>query len=574
MLNIDFTAQLPATLPGVNRNQVVKFNNSWVRVGQNGNNVQFLVAYRAMVHKVQDQQGAWVFANPAPQFPGQAGTPWGSGWGYPVGQAILEGQVPDGRGGRYFDGVGIARIQIDINNLGNPAQAFQVIGDEIIPNTDGYEDPRIFEANGRYFIHSHRYQPDSFRGAPGPQHRIYKGYAPARIPWVPGDINTQQKSLFVKITEVEFRNNRFWLGPEFYYGSNVSSNFEKNYGFFLDGDTLCAVYGVTPNNRPFTMLRAIRGLGGQAVHDFPRGNRFIAEEFQPNTDPQTGNARDCFLRLQQYYASFFPGPAPTVFSSSGPLIWDAGFQRWQGVGHVKVMHANYLAYIRQIATCALAAGQAANFQNGPQDMNGAYQALMNNNNYVTAVGQYLVQNPNTAQQYVANYLNGVTGGNLQPGQVADADRNTFINAIRSNFVRGSLSRRIIEAYSLQQGNVSPWQGNLLPNPRQQNDNRVIFHPSCFYYSFFYEIEANTYRLNRFSHSFLVYDQNNPAFLQFASNLARAGGNYLMSFGQDDNRTKVFQLTAQQYDNAMVHDATNFAPANYEFRNVAVNETVL
>ncbi len=571
MLNIDFTDRLLATLPGVNRNQVVKFNNSWVQIGQNGNNTEFLVVYRAMVHKVQDQ-GAWAFAVPPPQFAGQPGTPWGSGWGAPTGAATLEAQVPDGRGGRYFDGVGVAQVTLDATNLGNPAAAFNVVHDQILLNTDGFEDPRIFEANGRYFIHSHRYQPDSLRGAPGPQHRVYRGYAPERLPWTPGDITTPQRSLFVKVTELVIREGRAWTGPEFFYGSNVSGHFEKNYGFFLDGDTLCAVYGVAPNNRPFTMLRAIRGLGGQAVHDFPRGNRFIAEEFQPNTDPATDNARDCFLRLQRYYENYVPGPECVVFSSSGPMIWNDDLNRWQGVGHVKVRHDRLFPYIRCLSQAACTIGQAIHYPNAPATATLAYQALINDDDYVEAIGAQLLAHPDDARPQTAAYLNAVTGGNMAPADVSERDRNIFIWAIRGDFLRGSLASRVAQAYAMN--NVMPWQGAELENPRAGGDNRVILHPQCFYFSFFFEIEAESYRLNRFSNAFLVYDQNNVAFLQFASNLARAADNYLMSFGENDNRAKLFQLTSAEYNGRLQHDATNFNPADYVFSRLNLAETVL
>ncbi|TQV78222.1 hypothetical protein FKG94_14230 [Exilibacterium tricleocarpae] len=563
MLNFDFTARLLATLPGVPRNQVVKFNNSWLQIGLAGTIARYLVVYRAMVHKVGGP--VWAFANPPPTHPGQAGTPWGSGWGFPDGQATLEGQVPDGRGGRYFDGIGVAEVTLDIANLGNLAVAFNVVNDYILPDSDGYEDPRIFSADGRFFIHSHRYQPDSFRNVPGPHHRIYGGYTPARLPFTPGDITTPNRALFVKITELEFRNNLPHLGAEFYYGSNVSDRIEKNYGFFMDGDTLCAVYGVAPNSRPFTVLRAVRGLGGQAVHQFPRGRRFLVEEFQPNTDPATNNQRDCFVRILQYYSDHIPGPINTVFSSSGPLIWNGGLNRWQGVGHVKILYQRIFDFNFQLADAALDVAQQPAFAGPvPADRNAAYDALINDDAFVDAVNNYLTGNPNDVRPQVAAYL-GIPLGN-----VTMADRDKFIAALRHQLVRGSLCRLVVRA--MQIPHTNPWAGNLLPNPAP--GGQAIFHPTCFYLSFFFELEAGTYQLHRFSNAFLVYDAANPHFLQFASNLTPVGADYLMSFGEDDNRTKAFQLTAVDYQGLVYHDAINFNPANYMFRRIDVPEQVL
>ncbi len=551
VFNIDFTNRLPATLPGVPRNQVVKFNNSWVHIGQGPtvNIFEYLVVYRAMVHKVG---GPPAFAAPPPTLPGQLGTPWAANWGLPTGNADLEGQVPDGRGGRYFDGIGVAYIQIDITN-GNPGAAINVVVDQIMLNSDGYEDPRIFEANGRYFIHSHRYQPDSFRGVSGPDHRVYTGYAPYRTPFEPDNIDRENRALFVKITELELRGNMPFLGQEFYFGSNVSTEQEKNYGFFMDGDTLCAVYGVAPNDRPFTILRAVRGLGGQAVNQFPRSGRFLVEEFQPNTLTDT----DSFLQIQEMYKSLIPGEPVTVFSSSGPLIWNVGLNRWQGVGHVKVKHVLIWNYMEQLSSAAHEVANTTDFAaTVTANANAACTALMTDDAFVAAVRAYLVNNLDFVYPYVNNYLG------MAP---TPEDRDKFISALNRGLIRSSLFRRVAEAYTLPQGHVSPWQNNLLANPRLPTDTRVIFHPSCFYFSFFFELDANNYQLNRFSNAFLVYDPANPHFLQFAANLAPLGPGFVMGFGEDDNRTKFLYLDATEYNDGMAHTAgPTFHPVNFEF----------
>ena len=77
-----------------------------------------------------------------------------------------------------------------------------------------------------------------------------------------------------------------------------------------------------------------------------------------------------------------------------------------------------------------------------------------------------------------------------------------------------------------------------------------------------------------SDAFLIYDNNNPRFLQFAENLAVCGNGLIMGFGEDDNRVKLFSLSQDEYNNAMIHTAQNFAPPNYRFNVVDVAQTVL
>src|SRR4029077_13016802 len=109
--------------------------------------------------------------------------------------------------------------------------------------------------------------PDPQRGALAPEHQVYQGYAPRRVP---ASLAANNQGLFIKVNELIFDGTHFRLGPGYFYGTNISDRREKNYGFFEDNGTLNAVYGVAPGGRPFTMLRSVAAAAGQDLLRFPR----------------------------------------------------------------------------------------------------------------------------------------------------------------------------------------------------------------------------------------------------------------------------------------------------------------
>ena len=540
MWNVDITDRLPATINGVNRNLVVKFNNSWVHVSDNGHDHDYLMVYRAMVHHP--------FANPAPTLPGQDGTPWAFGWAPPVGNAVHEGQVPAVRTGRYFDGVGIAHVRIT-DNQNDPANAINVLHDVILDDTDGFEDPRIFHANGQYYLHSHRYQPATVWAAPAPEVDVFRTRGDRQEPIVPDEGGN--RSLFVKINElnVDIANNAYTLGQGYFYGLNRSTNFEKNYGFFEDGGGIGAVYGLSQGGSPLTVFSSYAICRG--------GIYCIAHEPNPG---------DWVLRTQTYINEMMLRNFSVVmFSSSGPMIGNNANNSLAGVGHVKIFHRRILAYAellsQMVAHIALET-LGRNFANATA----AYDAYRADDQFAQAVRGGLQNHPEMCDRLIAGFVG------VDVGAVTADDRNRITLCFDRQFLRSSLVNLVVSAYGVQPGHIMPWAGNLLPNPYNGGD--VIFHPQCFYLSFFYEIAQNDKRLVRMSDAFLIYDNNNPRFLQFAENLAVCGNGLIMGFGEDDNRVKLFSLSQDEYNNAMIHTAQNFAPQNYRFNVVDVAQTVL
>ncbi|NIZ01252.1 hypothetical protein [Thalassospira lucentensis] len=553
MWNIDLTNLLTATIANVNRANVIKFNNSWVHAGTNNNVHDFVMVYRAMVYHP--------FANPAPVLPGQNGTPWAAGWLGAIGNANVEATVPIGRTDRYFDGVGVAHIQIDTTQ-NVPQNAINVVNDTILENTDGFEDPRIFRAYGQYYLHSHRYQPDPTRAAPAPADPVYD---------VQGNVVQPAAGhvLCVKVNEltIDLVNHQHALGPGRFYGLNVSTQMEKNYGFFEKNGYLCAVYGLTQQGNPLTVFQTQQNantgnaLFATAVNDDLRCN---------SAHPNPGSM---VLDVENYINDMLPGAAPLVmFSSSGPLIPNPANNNTRiGVGHVKIIHPvlySYTWFLADLIVLIASPGQA-NIPNRPMDGPAAIAAYRNNNGFADLVDQYFAVNSTCGDTLFAQRF----------GRVAiPADNQAVLNALQRRLLRSSLADVVLTARNNANGIVMPWGNNrfawatgILANPA---GNDLILHPMAFYFSFFYELDMNNDSMVRLSNAWLVHDQANPAYLQFAENVAPLGGDLIMGFGENDNRVKFWRLSGNEYNQKMIHIPQNFNPANFQFLRQGIQQTVL
>ncbi|AXO15684.1 hypothetical protein [Thalassospira indica] len=553
MWNIDLTNLLTATITNVNRANVIKFNNSWVHAGTNNNVHDFVMVYRAMVYHP--------FANPAPVLPGQAGTPWAAGWRGATGNATVEATVPNVRTNRYFDGVGVAHIQIDTTQ-NVPQNAIAVVNDTILEDTDGFEDPRIFSAYGQYYLHSHRYQPDPTRAAPAPADPVYDDQGNV-VQAVAGN------TLCVKVNEltIDLVNHQHALGPGRFYGLNVSTQMEKNYGFFEKNNYLCAVYGLTQRGNPLTVFQTQQnGNSGNALFATAVNGDLRCNSTQPNSGGMV-------LDVENYINDMHPGAMPLVmFSSSGPLIPNPANNNTRiGVGHVKILHPilyKYASFLADLILHIASPGQA-NIPNPPANRSAAITAYRNNNGFADSVDQYFAAHLGCGDNLFAQSYNN---------PATQADRTAVLNALQRRLLRSSLADVVLTAWNDANGIVMPWGNNrfawatgILANPA---GNALILHPMAFYFSFFYELDMNNDSLVRLSNAWLVHDQANPAYLQFAENVAPLGGDLIMGFGENDNRVKFWRLSGNEYNQKMIHVPQNFNRADFQFLRQGIQQTVL
>jgi len=173
--------------------------------------------------------------------------------------------------------------------------------------------------------------------------------------------------------------------------------------------------------------------------------------------------------------------------------------------------------------------------------------------------------------YITSFFNAIQH---QTQSITDEDRQRFSRALQVNFLNSNLVDFVRLCYGLPPGHVVHWSNNPTPNPRG-TDNRIIFHPNCFYLTFLYCLKADDFRLDHVSNAFLVRDPNSPKMLQFASNLAPLASGVLIGFGEDDNRAKMLHLGGQEFYGLYAHDAAaNFDLRNYQFGTLPSNEIVL
>lgn len=564
MQNIDFTKYLTATIGDAPRDCVIKFNNCWLAIEGGGdvgaNGKQFLVVYRAMVIKIQDaSSGEWTFANPTPTLPGDLGTPWENGWGGPVGQALEEGRIPSGRGGRYFDGIGVAEVELVLKS---GTWSINVHRDQIIENSDGYEDPRIFRLAGKIYIHSHRFQPDSLRKIKGPQHTVYDGFPPHRKEHRPCEIRSDTPSLFVKLNELSKGDSGNWtLGVGSFYGTNVTQCMEKNFAFFEDAGHLSAVYGVAPYGRPFTILRSENRIDQLELNDDGSEANISVEEFQPNTGSDGSHRTDSFFKLSSFYNRYFPISSAVAFSSCSPLLKTTD-GKWLGVGHIKVSREFIYQYILSLFDDMKEVFCGINGKRLDQLNEDEFHEFVQSTGYCDLVEKRLKSKPYTGLAGFKSFLqNALPISEADLDSAANGKLHVYQFALMNNFFTTPLSEFVLTEMA------KPNQTLLRHDSDDwETDNR--YHQSASCLNFFYEINED-YELCRFSDAFIVEDKADYHSLQFAVGLSRCENNYLMSYGDGDNRAKLLILPDARFKEMMRHKANTFNPQNFEFNCIPV-----
>ncbi len=520
--NVDFSDLLPSTYPNTPRNQMVKFNNSWLFVEEKGEEFIYLVAYRAMLFKCVHTEKGYDFGGSKPAYPGDAGTPWGHGWGTePCEEAPVEGYVPGKRSQRYFDGIGISRISLPKGDGGDPGYGLKVLQDQIIENSDGYEDPRLFWEGSKIMLHVHRFHPDGVRAARNPE-SYHEDGPKYQKNWGP---KKNDRRLCVKCVELLEEKEKFKLGDEFFYGLNEANSIEKNFGFFTSGNRLNAVYGVSEKQRSLSVLRETERVGP-----------YIAVARTQSDMKQD----DCFARLEDYAEPLLPAPNTLVFSSGSPLI-RSGEKRLLGIGHVKIRHS-WPKYIMQLALKCL-------------------EKASENKSSEGISADQLLSWVKEKSSIVDSVLEERSRNTAVEAKIADFKTNGFFNSsIAPIFADLVCQSKCVEVCEL----------GKICRPRTLVKDTVFLHTSRFYLSFFYEISENenTYSLTRFSGSFLLTDLEDAftggCFLQFATGLTTAGEDYLISYGENDHRSCVSKISGQKVNALLKHDAANFSPENYRF----------
>lgn len=531
MLKFDFTNKLTATLSDVPRKHVIKFNNSWLLLNNTEQQVHFLVAYRAIVFKNRLLKDGPEFASSQPTVPGHPGTPWGEGWQVgPKGNATEEGRVPEGRCGRYFDGVGLAEITVDFGNLSDLENSVKVTKDIILENSDGYEDPRIFTDGKSYYLHCHRAHPDTARGVTD---------HPEDLPVIEKIKLDEAKraALCVKINRLKATDGKYALGDEFYFGIEKSRGMEKNFGFFFEKDYLNTVYGVAPGGKNYTVFHS----EPKKISQCKSGANIPVSMLMPHKAPVSSINLECFMRLEQYYLDSFMTDAlviPVQFSSSGPLI-ETKDGKFLGVGHVKVAYFEFFGLLKQLIKTAK---QRHPYQFTTDQQ--AFAELMNNRVLVEMTLWSLIMGDDTKKDSMGKY----------------------VNSVPPEFYQSSLFQ-LFGTYLLNEENWRPaYSGNALENPLVKNAGKSIMHWDCQYFSFLYEIEDSDHgnMLCRFSNSFLISHPNEPLSLQYATNLTPCPNGYMMGIGENDFRATAAFLQKEEVDEMLQHKADNFSVRDYKF----------
>ncbi len=544
MLQLEITDKLSATLPGIERKHVMKFNNSWLLIRKDESRWFYLVAYRATVFVHSNDKNGIKYFGDAPKYQGMSGTVWGEGWNCSaVGQdPEKEGCVPSGRTGRYFDGIGIAQVELDATQLSKGSEAIRVLADQILENTDGYEDPRVFSCGeGNFYLHAHRAQP--VNNPPFRQLPIRKDWSKRG-----GDDrfdNPDVHELLVKVIRLNCKNEKFTRAEEFYYGLDYSQYCEKNFGFFFDQDRLNAIYGLGFISSGFTVL-----LGEQGGLINAKDNDHLeVERRQPQGKRQPVD-RECFLALEDYFYKALKSKQRTMlFSSSGPLI-----QRedgcWIGVGHVKVNHKALGGVILMLID-RLANARPEDWL----DRKTILAALMQDEQLVKDTIHKIC---NDSVVDLFNYLVA-----MPPG-FTDL-RESFKN-IDPGFLQGSLFKLLGEILIRSDEVLHVNAMDSVVYSEAELIDKIILHSSWMYFSFLYELEGaeKDYCLKRFSDAFIVTDPERPRMLQFATNLAPGPSGYVIGVGENDHHASVIVLEAEELERCLKHHPGQFDPRDYSF----------
>ncbi|GEM_PF-2859254 len=578
----DFSDLLTATITNVPRELIVKFNNSWLyypKEGKEQGKDIYLVACRAIVYRYYLLGMPNGFAPNLPTVPGIAGTPWAHGWGCPYGKATEEATVPEDRHGRYFDGIGIAKVEIGKSSLKKGDLSVRVLSDQIIENTDGYEDPRIFWHKGKVMIHAHRFHPDITRATRSPKDYplvdpVNAQAAEGGEDEIPGlgriDITKQTEEqrvmdailkrqelihqeeigrnpgnplndLCVKVAELVSGPTGYRLENEFFYGLNATQTFEKNYGFFEQKGLLNAIYGVAPYNKSTTFLREI---GRKPCHVHVEKKEMICP------------GADCFVKLQTFLRHGMLNQTEVLFSTGSPLI-PTKEDTWLGIGHVKFEH-NFVISV----------------------MKAAYECFLNNVGWKQArsvTGEKLIQWCVSHFDVVCQYLEEA----ILKEYFANVSKKTLSSQKETVF------RKIL---SFLKTGLAKIGADLICHRRPLRicgsrhkqfacvDSKIaiFLHPHCFYFNYLYEVRntENGYRVERFSDAFLLTEPGDPCYLQFATGLATTPDGYLISYGENDHRACVAGMTAGKVRELLIHSTTNFRPESYDFHIEEVQKSVL
>ncbi len=537
MQKIDFTDLLTATLSGVPRANLIKFNNSWLHLKTNTDASVYLVAYRALAYKDEkNSKGEWEFAK-TPVYQGMQGTPWSVGWVPPEGNAEKEARVPKDRYMRYFDGVGFAKIEVRKKGNGLPGFTVSVLEDYILEDTDGYEDPRIFrdeQVPDKIYLHAHRRHPDPVRKAGDfPIANSSRGILIESVKDGP--------KIFVKVIELKKSENKYSKGKEFFYGLNQSQILEKNYGFFVENGGLNAVYSLASYGLPLTLFRHMlsdgpkekNSLQVEAYHPHLLANSFI---------------RDGFPELQAYFEINMPDYECVVFSNGGPLIKSDDGKGWIGVGHVKIHYPTFYKIIKSIWACYEELVKFKYFE-GEQ--------------IFTDIVDFFASDP-----AVKKTLNSLASLVNQGGLTATDEEKSFFATIPADFLKHPLFKLLISFYRDHSAQMLFIKfGHIMKEEEFASGSKVLMHDSAHYFTFLYEIDDmdGGWALNRFSDAFVYTDPTKPCMLQFATNLAKHKDGYLMGIGENDFRSSVIFVTKNEVEELLRHKPKDFLVTDYDFK---------
>lgn len=547
---IDFTDKLTATLPDVPLGNLIRFNNSWLFLRKEGKGAVYLVAYRAMAYKdliKKNPDGTQEFAFPEPpEFPGMQGTPWGAGWAAPIGNAEKEACVPEGRGGCYFDGVGLAEIHMERDEDNPSGLSFKVLDNYILEDTDGYEDPRLFygdKSANEILLHAHRIHPQ-------PERDVLNFPGPIVSPDIANAIQQGKRCMCVKLVQLHKHRRKYRTGREFFFGLNISQSIEKNFGFFVNEGRMFAVYGVAPYGRPMTLL-----MGGEIMFSGDRKSASVpVTPYFPSTTTREWK-RDCFPELQAYYNRNAGRDYAVRFSSSGPLLKHK--ERWLGVGHIMVSYRTFYNLFKGVIT-----GYEKLISQGliPETArHKKYEALLQDRKTLELILNYLASE-------MSKY------SNLDGYAISDSERIVF-QSVSVDFLQSPILRLIaLLQDKFTEKFTIPAMGRPLDKSNFEKEG-VILHPNAFYFSFLYEIEGikNKFEMARFSDAFICTNPEQPTMLQFATNLARCEGGYLLGVGENDHRASVIHMTEDEVETLLHHTPKTFCVADYKFDILASRE---
>jgi len=539
---IDFTDQIDATLPDVPVENLVRFNNSWLLLGEREQCADYLVAYRAMTYKRKgpaklDGTFDWVFPEP-PTFPGAHGTPWGEGWRGPVGDAEQEACVPKGRGGCYFDGVGLAEITVTTDADTPTGLSLIVTKNYILENTDGYEDPRLFysdEQKRKISLHVHRKHPQKERGV-----YTYPSLVPSSA--IFKTLNKAPFFLCVEVVQLHKEEEKYEKDLEYFYGLNIAEPIEKNFGFFFESGRLHAVYGVAPYGRPMSILQGKELL----LSDDGKSATMPVSPCLPASFDGKQNL-DCFSAIQDYYNQSMKCSV-LRFSSSGPLIKRG--KRWLGVGHVTVAYSLFndaLGIITGTYNVLLREEQIK-----PIAPELAIQKLLKNTLVLMSILSFL-QNEVKTKTKIGNY------------QITK-QLKAFFEGFPLLICQSRLFSMIAFIFDNYNEDILVSRMGTPTDKDSVKEDTVFFHPAAFYFSFLYEIEkkGGTWSIAQFSDAFICTDPSKPRLLQFPTNLAKCPGGYLLGIGENDHHSSVIHISDKEVEILLCNLAKNFQVSDFDF----------